>query len=187
MLTRIPWMVLAVSLLLARPAVAQETLEGHHAAMPPCAAVCAASGALDAMDTRRPVPLLPMMADHQKRNMRDHLVAVQEIVTGLVASDFEAVERAAGRIGYSEQMAQMCSHMGTGAPGFTDKALAFHRTADTIKEAAVRRDAGAALAALGATLATCTGCHAEYRQQLVDEPTFHGLTGGEAPMQHGAH
>jgi DNA-binding MarR family transcriptional regulator len=39
--------------------------------------------ALDRMDTRAPVPLLPMMANHQKQNMRDHLVAVQEIVAAL--------------------------------------------------------------------------------------------------------
>ncbi len=32
---------------------------------------------------RRPLPLLQMMADHQKQMMRDHLGAVQEIVTAL--------------------------------------------------------------------------------------------------------
>ena len=73
------------------------------------------------MDTRTPVPLLPMMADHQKRNMRDHLLAVQEIVAALAADNFAAVERSAGRIGYSEQMGQMCVHMGAGAPGFTER------------------------------------------------------------------
>lgn len=31
---------------------------------------------LDGMDTRAPVPLLPMMANHQKQNMRAHLQAV---------------------------------------------------------------------------------------------------------------
>ena len=39
-----------------------------------------AAALLDSMDTRVPVPLLPMMANHQKQNMRDHLHAVQEIV-----------------------------------------------------------------------------------------------------------
>lgn len=38
---------------------------------------------LDKMDTRRPLPLLPMMANHQKLNMRDHLLAVQEIIAAL--------------------------------------------------------------------------------------------------------
>ena len=92
---------------------------------------------LDSMDTRVPVPLLPMMANHQKQNMRDHLRAVQEIVAAVGASDFDAVTRAAARIGYSEQMGQMCNHMGAGAPGFTDQALRFHHTADKIGAAAI--------------------------------------------------
>jgi len=95
-----------------------------------------AQQALDRLDTRIAVPLLPMMANHQKQNMRDHLVAVQEIVLAAASDDFDAVERAAGRMGYSEQMGQMCSHMGAGAPGFTEQALTFHHTADTIVTAA---------------------------------------------------
>ena len=35
----------------------------------------------DAIQERRPLPLLQMMADHQRQMMRDHLGAVQEIVT----------------------------------------------------------------------------------------------------------
>jgi hypothetical protein len=129
---------------------------------------CDAQAALADLDRRTPVPLLPMMAHHQKQNMRDHLVAVQEIVAALAAEDFPAVERAAARIGYSEQMATMCTHMGAGAPGFTDQAMNFHRTADTISEAAREKDGKAVASALGATLQTCTGCHATYRQEVVD-------------------
>ena len=47
----------------------------------------AATAALDDMDKRAPVPLLPMMANHQKQNMRDHLLAVQEIVVALAIED----------------------------------------------------------------------------------------------------
>jgi hypothetical protein len=119
-----------------------------------------------------------MMAEHQKRNMRDHLAAVQEIVAAFAADDMSAVEKAARRIGYSDTMAQMCQHMGAGAPGFTEVALAFHRTADTIADAAQRGDRKAATAALAATLRTCVGCHATYRQQVVDEVTWQRLTTG---------
>lgn len=114
---------------------------------------------LDRMDRRTPVPLLPMMANHQKQNMRDHLVAVQEIVGAVAKKDFAAVEKSAGRIGFSEQMGAMCTHMGAGAPGFTEQALNFHHTADKIDAAAKARDADAVLAALSATLTTCTTCH----------------------------
>ena len=57
--------------------------------------------------------------------------------------------RAASRIGYSEEMGRMCSHMGMGAPGFTETALQFHRTADTIGTAAKQRDAPARFAGAG--------------------------------------
>ena len=144
-----------------------------------------AADALDRMDTRAPVPLLPMMANHQKQNMRDHLVAVQEIVAAIATDDFAGVERAAGRIGFSEQMGQMCTHMGAGAPGFTEQALNFHHTADRISAAARDRDRARVLTELGATLQTCTSCHAAWKQQVVDEPTWTRLT-SSAPPTHGA-
>jgi len=130
----------------------------------------------EALDTRTPLPLTAMMAEHQKRNMRDHLAAVQEIVAAFGADDMAAAQKAARRIGYSDTMAQMCQHMGAGASGFTDMALAFHRTADTIADAAQRGDRKAATAALATTLVACVGCHAMYRQQVVDEPTWQRLT-----------
>lgn len=139
------------------------------------------AAALDAMDGRRPVPLLPMMAHHQKQNMRDHLVVVQEISTAMATDDFAAVEKAAKRIGYSDQMAQMCNHMGMGAPGFSEQALAFHRTADGIVAAAKKKDREGVFAALGETLAQCTSCHATYKQKVVDAATWQKLTGGSPP------
>jgi hypothetical protein len=135
-----------------------------------------AAETLERMDLRTPVPLLPMMAHHQKQNMRDHLLAVQEIVLALASDDFAAVERAAGRIGFTEQAGQMCTHMGAAASGFTEQGLAFHHTADRIAVAARERDRVRVLAELGATLETCTSCHSNWRQQVVDEATWQSLT-----------
>ena len=123
---------------------------------------------LDQLDARKPIPLLPTMAQHQKQNMRDHLAVVQEVVAALSAGDFPKVAQSAKRMGYSETMGQMCEHMGAGAPGFTEQALAFHHTADHIAEAAAKNDRAAVLSALAATLATCTACHSAYKQKLVD-------------------
>lgn len=142
----------------------------------PLASGPSAAETLDGMDTRTPVPLLPMMANHQKQNMRDHLVAVQEIVAALSTDDFPAIEKASGRIGFSEPMGQMCTHMGAGAPGFTEQALSFHHAADRIATAAHARDRGRVMTELGATLQACTSCHATWKQQVVDEPTFQTLT-----------
>ncbi len=145
-----------------------------------------ALGSLDALDSRKPVPLIPMMAHHQKQNMRDHLLAVQEIVTALAVDDFAAAEKAAVRIASSDQMAQMCTHMGAGAPGFTDQALAFHKTADGVLAAAKAKDKKAALQTLGATLATCTACHDAWKQEVVDDATWQAKT-QQAPPEHGGH
>lgn len=122
---------------------------------------------LDELDQRRPLPLLPMMAQHQKQNMREHLEAVQEVVAAAAAGDFDSVAVAAKRMGYSETMGRMCEHMGAGAPGFTEQALAFHHTADEIAAAATRRDGGQVLAALSKTLKACTDCHSTYKQRPV--------------------
>jgi cytochrome c556 len=131
-------------------------------------------------DTRKPLPLPAMMADHQKQNMREHLAAVQAIVAAIGREDMGGVAKASARIGYSETMGQMCEHMGAAAPGFTAMALNFHRTADTIGEAARRGDRAAVLTALDRTLQTCVSCHATYRQEVVDEATWKRLT-AEAP------
>jgi hypothetical protein len=127
-------------------------------------------------DTRQPLPLLAMMAEHQKQNMREHLAAIQVIIAAIGRDDMDAVATATASIGYSEAMGQMCEHMGAAAPGFTTMALTFHRTADTIRDAARRGDRAGVLSALDRTLQTCVGCHATYRQQVVDEETWKKLT-----------
>ena len=131
------------------------------------AAPATAHAALDKLDQRRPVPLLPLMAQHQKQNMRAHLEAVQEVVAGVAAGEFAKVALAATRMGYSETMGRMCQQMGAAAPGFTEQALSFHHTADEIVVAATKSDGPAVLAALSKTLRACTSCHATYKQRLV--------------------
>lgn len=130
-----------------------------------------------ALDKRVRLPLLAHMAEHQRQQMRDHLAAIQEILAHLATNDFTGVEKAAGRIGSSKQMEQMCRHMGSAAPGFTDLALKFHRTADTITAAAKKRDTQKVLTAVSATMRTCVTCHATFRQEIVDDTTWEKLTG----------
>ena len=56
---------------------------------------------LATLDGRKPVPLLPVMALHQKNEMQGHLAAIQGILAGLAAHDFDAVARSAKAIGSS--------------------------------------------------------------------------------------
>jgi cytochrome c556 len=179
-MTRLP-PILAASVALLAGIVALPLAAQVAASTPTSAAADdAASPSPVPMDQRKPVPLLVMMANHQKQNMRDHLEAVQEIVAAIAMDDYAAVEKSAGRIGYSEQMGQMCAHMGAAAPGFAEQAIAFHLTADRIAEAARARDRSRVLVELGATLQTCTSCHAEWKQEIVDEPTWRRLTSSAA-------
>ena len=138
-----------------------------HPATLPSTAMPTPQQALDKLDQRRPLPLLPMMAAHQKENMREHLEAVQEVVAAAAVNDFDKVAGAAKRMGFSESMGRMCEHMGAGAPGFTEQALAFHHTADEIVSAATRQDGPGVLAALSKTLRACTSCHATFKQRPV--------------------
>ena len=140
-----------------------------------------AADLVDLHDPRKPVPLLAMMAAHQRENMRGHLVAVQEIVAGLGQDDLAAVAVAARKIGFSDEMGQMCNHMGVGAPGFTEQALAFHHTADRIVAAAEAKDRAGVMTHLSATLQTCTSCHATWRQHVVDDATWQQLTASTPP------
>jgi len=127
------------------------------------------------VDNRTPLPLSLPMANHQKQNMRAHLEAVQAIVAGLAAKDFPAIEKAASAMGYSPEMEGQCQRMGASAPGFTERAIAFHKTADEIAAAARRNDAQGVTASLGRTLAHCTGCHATYKQEILGEDDQGGL------------
>ena len=145
--------------------------------------------ALDKMDPRTPVPLQPMMAWHQKQNMQEHLVAIQRITGGLAREDWGEVSKASALIESSPQMAQMCQHMGAGAEGFTALALDFHKRADKIGEAAKARDKDAVLQATSHTLEACTGCHAAFKQQVVDANKWQEITGSkhQPGMHHGGH
>jgi hypothetical protein len=129
-----------------------------------------------ASDTWSPLRLPAMMAEHQKQNMREHLAAVQAIIAALGRGHMGGVATASARIGYSQSMGQMCQHIGAATPGFTIMALNFHHTADGIGEAARQGDRAGVLTALDGTLQTCVGCHATYRQEIVDEATWKRLT-----------
>lgn len=129
----------------------------------------------DLLDPRTPLPLLPQMAAHQKANMRHHLEAVQAIIAALAQGDYDGVAEHATTMGYTEQTAQMCRHMAAEDSGdFLDRALAFHRSADDIAVAARTHDGTKVLSALQRTLSVCTGCHATYRQQVVDAGSNQG-------------
>ena len=59
-------------------------------------------------DLRKPLPLLEFMAEHQKKNMREHLEAIRDIVGGFAKKDFKVIKEASLNLGSSPQMNMMC-------------------------------------------------------------------------------
>ncbi len=131
---------------------------------------------LAALDTRRPVPLLPIMAWHQKQSMMQHLVVIQQIVSAAADEKWSDISEAAKGIEASERERQSCEHMGAGAEGFTELALEFHDRATAIREAAESHDGPAVLRATAHALEACTSCHATYRQEVLDESGWKART-----------
>lgn len=151
----------------------------------PAAASTSAWDRLSAIDSRAPVLQPPPMANHMRTEMRDHLVVVQEVVAGLATDDFDAVASAAGRIASKPNSAEMCETMGKGADGFSEQALGLHRAGDALLAAANKQDRAATFEALNVTLATCTSCHATYRQEVVTMKAFQSATG--VMLDHASH
>ena len=114
-------------------------------------------------DKRTPLNLPPMMAQHQKANMREHLKAVNEVVHQMGANDFAAASKTAHeKLGLTAQMKQMCDNMPNET--FRTMALDFHQSGDALAEALKTKDTGKSLNALDAVLTKCTSCHEMFRQ-----------------------
>lgn len=118
-------------------------------------------------DARKPVPLNATMAQHQLQNMREHLIAVQEIIAAMSERNFAGMKKAAQKLSSSPQMNMMCEHMGQGAPGYTEMGLALHKAADQLLVHADNKNYDAFVKQLNVTVKTCTSCHAQFKQQII--------------------
>ena len=127
-------------------------------------------------DTRRPLPLTAIMAEHQKQNMRGHLEAIRDLTEAFTTKNFKMIEDAGKRLGTSSEMKMMCEHMGMGADGFTEMALKMHSEADKITEAGQKKNLKAAMIATNQTLQRCTACHAVFRQEVLSEEDWKKAT-----------
>jgi hypothetical protein len=122
------------------------------------------------LDTRTPEPLSPAAAWEQKQKMMAFLEAIQQITDALAAEDWEAVARASSTLGTSPQLRPKCKQPSNGAGAIATMALEFRCRADAIGDAARERDRAAVLRATSNTLQACNGCHAVFRQDVVNTP-----------------
>lgn len=120
-------------------------------------------------DTRQVVDLPGPMQEHMLSNMRDHLLAIEQITALLAEERYEAAaELAEERLGMSAMQHHGAGPMGRHMPdGMRAVGSAMHRTASRFAIAAgdaeVTGDLGAALSALSAVMSQCVACHNGYR------------------------
>lgn len=114
-------------------------------------------------DHRISLGLNAMQKQHQLRNMRSHLEAVQNILALLSREKYEeASEVAFEKLGSTTEMKLMCSSFGN--EKFENLGLSFHESADEMSEVFKTGDKNKSLRALSKTLNYCVQCHAAFRQ-----------------------
>jgi hypothetical protein len=131
----------------------------HHAAM--------MHGETPAM--RQPVSFPPALKEETLSNMRDHLLAIQEITAYLADRKFDAAaEIAETRLGLSSLQRHGAHEVAKYMPdGMQLIGHGMHQTASRFavaaQEAGATGDTGPALRALSQMQASCVACHAAYQ------------------------
>jgi hypothetical protein len=126
-----------------------------------------ASAAAD--DTRTVVHFPPALRTDTLRNMRDHLLALQQMQEALARNELEQVARIAeNRLGMSSLKAHGAHHVaGHMPPGMQQIGSAMHRSASQLANAATEASASGDLKPVLSALATltsqCVACHSGYR------------------------
>jgi len=120
-------------------------------------------------DGRKTVQLPDMMREHMLSNMRDHLLALEEITRYLANQQYdEAAEIAENRLGMSSLELHGASHLGKfmpkemGAIG-TNMHRAASRFALAARDAELEGGLGKAFSALSEVMQQCVACHSGYK------------------------
>lgn len=158
---------LFAALLAASAVLAQSHDPAMHRHDPAPAA--AAPRPMPATDTRQAVHFPPALREDTLANMRDHLLALQQIQDALARQEYDlAGDLAEQRLGMSSLARHGAHEVAQYMPqGMREIGGAMHRSASRFAVAA--QDAGAtgdvkpALAALAQVTAQCVACHAGYR------------------------
>lgn len=118
-------------------------------------------------DKRQFVAMPKMMQQHQLANMRDHLMAINEILFNMGKDDLDkAANIAENRLGMSSLSTHGASHMGKVMPKeMSAIGTNMHKAASRFALVAEEGDALPAYKALQEVTATCVACHAGYKTQ----------------------
>lgn len=140
---------------------------GHH---PPAAAGAPTPASRAAGAERRQAVRFPQaLREHTLANMRDHLLALQEIQSALAKADYDgAAEVAEQRLGMSSLGLHGAHAVARYMPqGMQDAGTAMHRSASRFaiaaRDAAATGDVKPPLDLLSQVMGACVACHAGYR------------------------
>jgi len=116
-------------------------------------------------DTRQLVQLPDMMQQHMMSNMRDHLVAMNTILTHLGNNELDkAADVAEQRLGMSSLGSHGADHMAKFMPAGMRKAgTSMHKAASRFALKAQEGELVPAYKVLSEVTAACVACHSGYR------------------------
>lgn len=116
-------------------------------------------------DSRTLVELPEMMQAHMLSNMRDHLVAINEILVYLGSGELDkAAETAEYRLGMSSLESHGASHMARFMPaGMRQAGTAMHKAASRFALKAQEGELLDAYRALSEVTSACVACHSGYK------------------------
>jgi hypothetical protein len=122
-----------------------------------------------AVDTREFVRFPPELVEHTIANMRDHLVALEQINQALARGEPDkAAKVAEERLGMTSLRLHGAEEVAKYMPqGMQEAGTAMHKAASRFAIEAQNVDVTGelrpALGALGEVMSACVGCHASYR------------------------
>ena len=127
--------------------------------------LCASATTYADEDARQLVNLPGMMQQHMMSNMRDHLVALNEILFNMANGELDkAADIAEHRIGISSLESHGASHMAKFMPeGMQQAGTRMHRAASDFALKAGEGDVNSAYSALPGITSACVACHSAYR------------------------
>ena len=123
------------------------------------------AGAYSNEDTRKLVEMPEMMKAHQLANMRDHLMAINEILLAMGNDEFDSAAKIAEeRLGMSSLGSHGASHMARVIPKEMGAiGTSMHRAASRFALKAEEGEPLPAYKALQEVTSACVACHAAYK------------------------
>lgn len=116
-------------------------------------------------DSRQFVEMPEMMQKHMMTNMRDHLAAINEILSSMGNGDLgKAADIAEMRLGVSSLDSHNADHMGKFMPGgMREAGTSMHKAASRFALVAEEGDLLNSYKVLSEVTSSCVGCHAAFR------------------------